>query len=620
MLVIGTAGHVDHGQSTLIHALTGIDPDRLPEEKERGMTIDLGFAWITLPSGREVGIIDVPGHERFVRNMLAGVGGIDLALLVIAADEGVMPQTREHLAILDLLKTKRALVAVTKSDLVDQEFLDLAKVETEEVLEGTIFDGAPMIAVSAHTGAGLDDLKQEIDRMLAETPPRQDLGRPRLAVDRAFTVAGFGTVVTGTLIDGTLTLGQEVELLPSGRRCRIRGLQSHRAKVEVADPGRRLAVNLSGVSHDEVHRGDVLTNPGWLTSTSLVNARVKLIGGAPRPLKHNARVGFHVLVSETPARVRLLDTRELKPGDEAWAQIHLADPVPLVKGDFFVIRDTETTLGGGKVVDTSARRHRPFVTSVLERLEAMEQGSLDQMLLGAVDQWGPCDIATLAQRSNQTLSQVQPVVEQLSGEGSLVLLGGPQARPEAIAYSQPAWRLLTTKATTALTEYHAQFPLRKGISREELRSRLALTAALFTQVLDRMVTDGTLSDDGAQVRLPHHTAALTPPQQKQVDEYLAVLEAEPYSPPTGATLPPDLLAHLADQGKVVKVDGALVFASTAYEKMVSAVTEYIQANGKITVADARTLFNSSRKYVLPLLEYLDQQRVTRRVGDERVLR
>lgn len=283
MYVVGTAGHVDHGKSTLIKALTGIDPDRLPQEKERGMTIELGFAWLTLPSGQEVSIVDVPGHERFVRNMLAGVGGIDLALLVIAADEGVMPQTREHLAILDLLQIKRSMVVITKADLVDEELLELVSIETEEVLQGTVLEGAPMIPVSAYTGQGLDDLLQKMDDILSSTPTRQDLGRPRLAVDRSFTVAGFGTVVTGTLLDGTFSVGQEVEMVPSGRRCRIRGLQSHRQKVEVADPGRRLAVNLSGISHDEVQRGEIVTNPRWLNPTTMIDAKVKLIGSATSP-------------------------------------------------------------------------------------------------------------------------------------------------------------------------------------------------------------------------------------------------------------------------------------------------------------------------------------------------
>lgn len=388
MYVIGTAGHVDHGKSTLIKALTGIDPDRLPQEKERGMTIDLGFAWLTLPSGREVGIVDVPGHERFVKNMLTGVGGIDLALLVVAADESIMPQTREHMAILDIVRVKGSLITITKSDLVDEELLELVKVEVEDTLKGTSFEGSPILAVSAYTGQGLEELKATLEQMLDSTQPRPDLGRPRLPVDRCFTVAGFGTVVTGTLIDGTLSLGQEVELAPSGLRARVRGLQSHRKKVKVADPGRRLAVNLSGISHDQIERGDVVTIPGWLRPTTMLDARLRVIRGAPRPLKHNEGVTFHVFTSETNARVRLLDAKELKPGEEGWAQIHLSDPIPMVKGDFFVIRSPETTLGGGKMVDPYPRRHRPFHQSVLDHLAAMEGGSGQELVVSAVEQWG----------------------------------------------------------------------------------------------------------------------------------------------------------------------------------------------------------------------------------------
>ena len=322
-----------------------------------------------------------------------------------------------------------------------------------------------MIPVSAYTGQGLDDLLQKMDDILSSTPTRQDLGRPRLAVDRSFTVAGFGTVVTGTLLDGTFSVGQEVEMVPSGRRCRIRGLQSHRQKVEVADPGRRLAVNLSGISHDEVQRGEIVTNPRWLNPTTMIDAKVKLIGDAPRPLKHNARVTFHALVSETPARIRLLDTRELQPGHEAWAQIHLTSPVPLVKGDFFVVRSSETTLGGGKVVDPFPRRHRPFVTSVLESLSAMEEGSLEDLLLGAVDQWGPCDLTTLSRRSNLTLADVQPAISDLAAQGSILLLGGSVARPDSVVYSNRAWEDLKERVISTLAEYYRQYPLRRGISR-----------------------------------------------------------------------------------------------------------------------------------------------------------
>lgn len=614
MHVIGTAGHVDHGKSTLIKALTGIDPDRLPQEKERGMTLDLGFAWLTLPSGREVSIVDVPGHERFVRNMLAGVGGIDLALLVIAADEGVMPQTREHLAILDLLQIKSALVAITKADLVDDDLLELADVEIEEVLKGTVFEGAPMMAVSAYTGQGLEELQHKMNEMLIVTPPRQDLGRPRLAVDRSFTVAGFGTVITGTLIDGTLKVGQEVELVSSGRVCRIRGLQSHRKKVETAEPGRRLAVNLSGIPHDEIQRGELITAPGWLKPTAMIDARLKLIDNAPRPLRHNARVTFHLLASETGARVRLLDSRNLQPGERAWAQIHLDDAVPLVKGDFFVVRSTETTLGGGKVVDPYPRRHRPFVTSVLEQLAVMEEGSPEDLLLGAVDQWGPCDLASLSQRSNLALAEVQPAITELAQQGRVLLLG------DSVVYSNRAWQTLKERTNAALAEHHRQYPLRKGISKEELRSRLSSSASVFPQVLARLVKEGVVSEEGALVRLPQHKAALSQDQETRAEAYLKALELEPFSPPTDVTVDPEVLALLTDEGRVVKVDGAVVFSARACREMIEGVTGYIKEHGKITVAEARTLFHSTRKYVLPLLEYMDQQRITRRVGDERVLR
>ena len=314
MYVIGTAGHVDHGKSTLVKALTNIDPDRLPEEKEREMTVDLGFAWMTLPSGREVSIVDVPGHERLIKNMLAGVGAIDLALLIVAADESVMQQTREHLAILDILQIRRGLVVVTKTDLVDEELVELVKAEVEDVVTGTSFEDCPMIGVSAFTGAGMDELKATIDEILDQTGARRDLGRPRLPVDRCFSISGFGTVVTGTLIDGMFAVGQEVELSPSGMRGRIRGLQSHKERVDRSDPGVRLAVNLSGVARADIERGEVVTLPGWLTSSRRLDARLRMVPGAPHALRHNAGITFHLFTSETTARVRLLDADRLAPG------------------------------------------------------------------------------------------------------------------------------------------------------------------------------------------------------------------------------------------------------------------------------------------------------------------
>ncbi len=634
MYVIGTAGHVDHGKSTLVKALTSIDPDRLPEEKEREMTIDLGFAWLTLPSGREVSIVDVPGHERFIKNMLAGVGGIDLALLVVAADESVMPQTREHLAILDILRVKRGLVVITKSDLVDEELVELVKAEVEDTLKGTTFEGSPMVAVSAYTGQGLDELQGVIDVMLDSTEARKDLGRPRLPVDRCFTVAGFGTVVTGTLIDGTLSVGHEVQLVLSGERGRVRGLQSHRKKLDLADPGRRLAVNLSGISRDDIQRGEVITTSGWLRPTARLDAQLKLVRDAPRPLKHNEIVTFHLFTSETLARVRLLDRDELGPGEEGWGQIHFENPIPAVKGDLFVVRSSDATLGGGKVVDPyPSRRHRRFLLPVVERLMEMEEGTGEEALINAVEHWGPCDLNTLSQRANLSLEDALSRIRELAQSGQVVLLGdvatpstslgtGPSAalRAGSLVYSAPAWDSLKRTASTTLQSYHQQYPLRRGIPREELRSRLGLPQQAFLWVLERLAGEGVLDEEGTWARLPQHRVALNPAQQRDIDSYIEYLESEPYSPPTDRSLDPELLALLIEEGKVIKVNETVVFAASAYNEMVDKIVAHTRKSGKVTVAEGRDLFNTSRKYILPLLEYLDQQHITRRIGDERVLR
>ncbi len=622
MYVIGTAGHVDHGKSTLVKALTTIDPDRLPQEKEREMTIDLGFAWLTLPSGREISIVDVPGHERFIKNMLAGVGGIDLALLVVAADESVMPQTREHLAILDILRVKRGLVVITKSDLVDEELVELVKAEVEDALKGTTFETSPMIGVSAYSGQGLDELQGTIDSMLDSTDTRKNLGRPRLPVDRCFTVAGFGTVVTGTLIDGDLSVGQEVHMVLSGGKGRVRGLQSHRKKVDHVGPGRRLAVNLSGISRDGIQRGEVITASEWLRPTKRLDAQLRLLRDAPRSLKHNEGITFHLFTNETPARVRLLDREELKPGEEGWGQIHLEYPIPAVKGDLFVVRSADATLGGGKVVDPySRRRHRRFVLPIIERLMAMEEGTGEEALLNAVEHWGPCDLNTLSRQANLSLDEVLSGVEEMAQSGQVVLLLEDAATtPGALVYSASAWELLEKKASTALESYHHQYPLRKGIPREELRSRLGLSQQAFPWVLERMADEEVLEEEGASIRLPGHRMTLSPAQQKQVDDYIKALESEPYSPPTGHSLDPELVALLVEEEKVVKVNETVLFAASAYRDMVDRIVAHTREHGKITVADGRDLFDTSRKYILPLMEYLDQQHITRRIGDERVLR
>jgi selenocysteine-specific elongation factor len=621
MYVIGTAGHVDHGKSTLVKALTSIDPDRLPEEKAREMTVDLGFAWMTLPSGREVSIVDVPGHERFIKNMLAGVGAVDLAMLIVAADESVMPQTREHLAILDILQVRRSLVVITKTDLVDEEMVELVMAEVEDALKGTSFQDSAMVGVSAHTGAGLDELRSALDGILDDTDARRDLGRPRLPVDRCFTISGFGTVVTGTLIDGVLTVGQEVELAPSGRRGRIRGLQSHKTKVDSTQPGVRLAVNISGLARAEVQRGEILTSPGWLKPTRRLDAQLRMVQGAAHSLRHNEGVTFHLFTSETTARARLLDSDRLAPGAEGWVQILLNDALPMVKGDFFVIRSAEDTLGGGQVADPNPRRrHRRFSPEVAERLMMLDQGTGEDILLSVAEQWGPCGLTALSRRSNLPAAEVVERTARLAADGDVVVLGELGADNDAVVYSAQGWDILKSKMFVALQTYHNQYPLRRGAPVQEIRSRLGVSHPIFTRALARLAGENYVVEEAPFLRLLDHQVSLTPKMQKQVSVYLRALGREPYTPPGDQPLEPELLGVLIDQGQVVRVNPSVVFTAAAYQEMADRVVSHLRSNGSITVADARTMFSSSRKYVLPLLEYLDQQHITRRVGDERVLR
>ena len=620
MFVIGTAGHVDHGKSALVQALTGIDPDRLQEEKERGMTIDLGFAWLTLPSGREVSIVDVPGHERFIKNMLAGVGGIDLALLVVAADEGVMPQTREHLAILDLLQVSRGIAVVTKTDLVDEEFLELVEAEVAEVLQGTSLEEAPILAVSALRGDGLPELLQTMDEVLDRSEPKKDLGRPRLPIDRSFTISGFGTVVTGTLVDGVLSTGQEVELVLRGLRSRVRGVQTHRKKLSQAAPGSRVAVNLSSVDHQQIERGEVLTIPGWLRPTTALDVHLRLISAAPRPLKHNARVSFHTGASETIARVRLLEENELRPGEETWAQLKLDSSLALVKGDFFVIRSSVTTLGGGNVVDPYAQRHRRLHIPTLEHLAVLEQGSTRDALLQTLENTSPSDLKTLVNRTNASERETRSLLEALAQEGLVVALGTGRLNPGTALYSAAAWQRVSSEARGALETYHQQYRLRKGAPKEELRSRLRLSSQAFPHALARLVQEGVVMEEGPLVRLPEHQIQLSQAQRQRLDEYVRHLQSDPYSPPTDQELEPDLVGVLEGEGRVVRVSEGLIYEAPAYHEMVDRIVQHIRERGKVTVAEVRDMFNTSRKYALPLLEHLDQQHITRRVGDDRVLR
>ena len=621
MHVIGTAGHVDHGKSTLVQALTGIDPDRLQEEKARGMTIDLGFAWLKLPGGDEVSIVDVPGHERFIKNMLAGVGGIDLALLVVAADEGVMPQTREHLAIIDLLRIRAGVVAITKKDLVDDEWLELVSADVQETLAGTALAGAPLVPCSAHTRAGLAELLRTLEARLAQTPSKRDIGRPRLAIDRAFTVAGFGTVVTGTLVDGSLRLGQEVQIVPGGLRARVRGLQTHRQKVETARPGSRTAVNLAGVALDDLRRGQVLTTPGWLQPASAVDVTLTAVRGLSHPLRHNTTVTFHTGAAEVEAKVRLLDRDELAAGASGWAQVRFLDPVGVVKGDGYVIRSPNETLGGGVVVDTRARRHRRFDERTLGTLATLAQGSPEEALFTLIGRVEPVDIGTLVKQTETGEAETRAAVAALVEAGRVVALGDAAGLQLAtLVYTTPGFERLWERAQAALAAYFRDHPLRSGMPKEELKSRLGLQTRAFNAVLARWLAGATLSEAGALVAPPDRSVTLSPAQQREADAFVRQLGANRFAPAPERIPPPELLAYLAEEGRVVPVAEGIVFEAGAYEEMVARIVDHLKREGTVTLAHVRDMFGASRKYAQGLLEHLDQRGITRRVGDERVLR
>ncbi|MFQ5576348.1 MAG: selenocysteine-specific translation elongation factor, partial [Anaerolineae bacterium] len=484
MRVIGTAGHVDHGKSTLVRAISGIDPDRLQEEKERGMTIDLGFAWLTLPSGEAVGIVDVPGHIDFIKNMLAGVGSVDAALLVVAADEGTMPQTREHLDILDLLQISTGVVAVTKADLAeDEDWLELVQADVAETLAGTCLADAPIIPVAATTGHGISDLLAALNATLKTSPPRPDKGRPRLFVDRIFTVSGFGTVVTGTLIDGQLSTGQDVEILPRRLKARIRGLQSHKKQVEQAGPGSRVAINLTGLGTDDLKRGDVVTLPGWLEPSQLVDVRLRCLPQTSRPLKHNQTVDVFTGAAEVRAHLRLLGAREIPPGHEGWVQLRLERRIPVVKGDRFIIRrpSPSTTIGGGVVVNPlPRRRHRRFRPQLLKQLETLAHGTPHELLLNALDRVGPIQVKALAAQTTLPAAQFEAALQHLLAGGQVFQLPRPTApapipNPAAskvVVASNVGWRNLVEQYRRVLLAYHRANPLRQGMPHGELKSRL----------------------------------------------------------------------------------------------------------------------------------------------------
>jgi len=628
-VIIGTAGHIDHGKSALVEALTGTHPDRLEEEKRRGITIDLGYAFLEL-DGVQFGFVDAPGHEKFVRNMLAGAGGIDIVLLVIGADESIKPQTREHFEICRLLGVERGIVAITKSDLVDADVLGLVKLEIEEFVRGSFLQGAAIVPVSARTGAGLDELKREMLRAAASASERDATHYARLPIDRAFSMQGFGTVVTGTLISGTLRPSEEIELLPSGKTSRVRGLHCGGRAVKQAAAGQRTAVNLPDVNVAEVERGMVLATKGVFRATSRLDARISLLASA-RPLKSRTRVHFHCGSAEHVALVNLLDVDSLAPSAAAFAQIHLDAPILAIPGDRFIIRQFSpvVTIGGGLVLDALAPRHKKKDAAAMQLLRVLENGNREEKLAAFIAQ-NPegIELARLVARTGWLESVVRATARALVNTKTIRIV----SEQPWVAVSSDAMSLLMASVEHEIDAFHKQNPLVAGIAKQDLRGRAGsrLHPEAFHAALDELMRSGKLAVSGDIVHRANRGVSLTAEESRAKEQIAREFERAGLAAPSMDEVlkraPVDLarakrlVQLLIRENVLVKVTEELLFHRSALENLRPLLSEYKRASGeRLPIAAFKELAGVTRKHAIPLLEYTDRIHLTRRAGDERVI-
>ncbi|HEU0265550.1 MAG TPA: selenocysteine-specific translation elongation factor [Geobacterales bacterium] len=631
-LILGTAGHIDHGKTSLVRALTGIDTDRLKEEKERGITIELGFAHMELPGGFEVGIVDVPGHERFVRSMVAGVGGMDLVLLIVAADEGIMPQTREHLEICQLLGIHRGLVVLTKSDLVDQEMLDLAMEEVREFVADSFLADAPIVPVSSRSGAGLDRLKEELARLAQEVEEKRGEGAFRLPIDRVFTMAGFGTVVTGTLLAGEIRVGDEVEILPLLLPCRVRGIQTYGRKVDVASAGQRVAVNLQGVEHTELQRGHVVVPRGIYQPTRVVDARLLYLKSAPRELKHRSVLRLHSATYEVPAQVILLDRDRLQPGESALVQLRLRYPVLLLPGDPFVLRSysPQATFGGGNVLDPAPPRRRRRSAEALTLLSALG-GSNDQEKVKSLVAEGLLSGITfdeLLTRSGLSSRRMEGALAPLLTSGEVLQV----VREPRIYLHRQHFSLLKGLLVDELAAFFVTNPLKEGMGKEELRMRLPKRSdpRFFGPLLTALEKEGKVRAERDVVALTGRKVGGNAAQEDLTLRIEGALRRGGMEPPTIRELweslhssEKEILEHLnrlARENRAIKLKSDVFYAPEPLAALRDKLITHLKEKGEITPPEFRELSGLSRKFMIPLLEHFDAERITIRVGDKRLLR
>ncbi|WP_028308774.1 selenocysteine-specific translation elongation factor [Desulfitibacter alkalitolerans] len=627
--IIGTAGHVDHGKTQLVKALTGQDTDRLKEEKKRGISIELGFASLKLPNGDNAAIIDVPGHERFIKQMLAGVAGIDMVMLIIAADEGIMPQTREHMEIIKLLRIKKGLTVITKIDLVDEEWLELIEEDIREFIKGTVLAHGPILKVSALKNQGIDNLINEIQKLAEADTDHHREGQLRLPVDRSFVLSGFGTVVTGTLWSGEVKTGDIVEIQPIGKKSRVRGIQVHGHPQQSAKPGQRVALNLSDVEVDEVPRGSSVVSAGAYAPSYILDAKLQLIESAAKPLKQRQRVRVHLGTSEKLARINLLSCDELAPGEETYVQLQMEEPLIAQRGDRFVIRSYSPmfTIGGGTILEPYGEKLKRFQDEVIETLQIKEESNPEDLIIYTLDKIKDklLTIDDLAGQLNLGTNMVRDYVNKMEGiltiegEGNRYIIG------------QKTYEKWLAALCKELEAFHGKYPLRPGLDKEEARSKLFPRFSIkeFNLLLGTWQKESRIKTAGAHIYLPDFTPALDEKTKQLIGLIEDVFLKSGFQPPAfeetfqkvkaPAAQREEILKYMVGQGILVKVAENMYFHIKTIEKAKALLKEGFNQKEAMALSDIRDLFDSSRKFVLPLLEYFDAQKFTKRVEDKRVL-
>jgi selenocysteine-specific elongation factor len=629
-IILGTAGHIDHGKSSLVKALTGTDPDRLKEEKERGITLDLGFASLDLPGGNRLGIVDVPGHEGLIKNMLAGIGGIDIVMLVIAADEGIMPQTREHLAICDLLQVKKGLIALTKMDMVDKDWLALVQDEVRDFVKGTFLEKSPIVPVSSKTEENLPALVQELARLAGEVTPKSSNGILRLPIDRVFTMKGFGTVITGTLLSGTISTEQEVDVLPRGITTKVRGIQSHNRAVQRSVAGQRTAVNLQGVEKDQLSRGDTIVSAGFFTPTKTLDAKLDLLKQAPRGLKTGSRIRFYNTTQEAIGRIAILGSNELAPGQEAYVQLRLEQPVIVQNGDRYILRfySPMETLGGGMVLNPHPRRHKQAaMQESLKNLGILEKGTTEEKLA-----------LFISGKSLAGMEEAEIIGTVAADKQEIAATLASLARTKIVLRVDNLYvhtfhlGTMEKKVIDLITKYHTENPLKPGLDKEELKGalKLRLSSKVLNMTIDGLVKKKQIEVEGSKLKLPGFKAAVGKDQGAVKDKIVEAIKKGGTQPPVREELPSlfgitdkdakDLLKLLADEGRTVRINDSLHLDKDIVDKIRTDLKKYLEERKEITMAEFRDLAKTSRKFAVPLMEYFDSQKLTQRVGDKRVLR